>query len=205
MEQLIKALAKRQGTFLQTTTDVICSFYLAIMSPKPIYSRQQRWEELNRALGKTKNKKALYPDSGDSEDSNDSDGSDETPSAINAIFDHIRRPYVEQIQSIPESDFKILSTMLGWIIKCFHSDLFSGSSKAKRLHLIAPVLWSVAQLLPNATVNTECNLSGKRVHAQGRFSFVLTRGSKRVCVLLARGDNFRKGVVGNLLGCEVGI
>jgi len=155
------------------------------MSPKPVHSRQQRWEEINEVLEKSKSKKHGMK-------------------LIKPIFDNICRPYVEQIKAIPESDFKILSTMLGWIIKCLNHDLFCLSNEAKRRHLIAPVLWSVAQLLPDVAVNTECDLSGKRVHAHGPFLFLLTRGTKRVCVSQPV-DDFGKAVIQTLLGCEVGI
>lgn len=96
--------------------------------------------------------------------------------------------------------------MLAWIIKSYHSDPFGGSeNEDKRLYLIAPMVWSVAQLLPDVRVKLESNLPGERVRAHAQFEFVLERGSKRVCVLQVKEEKFKQGMIQNLVGCEVGI
>jgi len=205
MEQLINALENSHGTFLPTTTKVLCSLYLPIMPPEPFHSRQQRWDEFNTVLEKVKNEKGPTPDSGEAP-------SETTVynciswSDVSFIFDNICRPYVEHIKEIPESDYKTLSKLLNWIVKCYHANLFDGKeNEAKRLHLIAPVLWSVVQLLPDVTVKIEADIKGKRVHAHAYLGFVLTCGGKCVCILEAKEEKFTQGMAHNLLGCEVGV
>jgi hypothetical protein len=99
-----------------------------------------------------------------------------------------------------ESDINVLSTMLTWIIHCFV--IFTRDSEAKRLHLIAPILWTVVHNLSDVSVLIEAELCGRRVDVQGHFEFVLVRGNKRICILEAKKDNFEQGMAQALLGCE---
>jgi len=71
------------------------------------------------------------------------------------------------------------------------------------IHLIAPVLWSVVQPLPDVKVSVEQDLVGNRVHAHSDFEFILTRGSKQVCIVETKRDDFNQGLAQNLQGCEV--
>ncbi|KAI8904876.1 hypothetical protein EDD86DRAFT_278042 [Gorgonomyces haynaldii] len=59
------------------------------------------------------------------------------------------------------------------------------------------------RLLPDVTVNVGAELNGKRVDAHGHFEFILTRGSKRVCIVEAKQEQFHQGMAQDLLGCEV--
>ena len=95
------------------------------------------------------------------------------------------------MKPFPESDYEVLSKVITWIIKSYHSQLLD--NEAKRIHLIAPVLRAVVQLLPDVTVNVEQNLNGGRVHAHGHFEFVLTQGQKSVCIVEVKEEKFKQG------------
>ncbi|KAI5808645.1 hypothetical protein DFH27DRAFT_540495 [Peziza echinospora] len=175
------------------------------------HNRDQRWNALNAVLEKNKSrKKRSYSVDCENEDldaNGISTGYSYTGTSwleVSPIFDQIRRPYLQEVKMIPEEDYKVLSKMLSWIVKCYHSSLFDGKdNEAKRIHLIAPVLWAVVQLLPDVTVNVKQDLSGKRIHAHSHFEFILTRGHKRLCIVEAKEEKFRQGLAQNLVGCEV--
>ena len=112
--------------------------------------------------------------------------------------------YVQPVNPIPNTDYEILSVVLSWIVKSYHCTLVDErDNETQRIHLIAPVLWAVVQLLPDVKVNIEQDLNGNRVRAHGHFEFVLTRGSKRVCIVEAKEEKFKQGLAQNLVGCEV--
>jgi len=92
------------------------------------------------------------------------------------------------VKPIPNADYGILSEVLSWIIKCYHCLLIGRMEE--RIHLIAPALWSVVQLLPDMEVSVEQDLVGSRVHTRSHFEFILTRGSKRVCIMQVRKERF---------------
>jgi len=104
------------------------------------------------------------------------------------------------VKPIPDANYEILSVVLSWVVKCYRRTL---QDTEKRIHLIAPVLWSVVQLLPDVKVNVEQDLDGNRVHAHAHFDFILTHDSKRVCILEAEEEKFKQGLAQNLVGCEV--
>jgi len=116
--------------------------------------------------------------------------------------------YIQSSTDIPDGDFEVLVTMLTWIYRCFGRSLLEEKNKneTQRLHLIAPVLWSVVQLLPDVEVCVEHTLDGNRVLVHGRFEFVLTRQvqgvAKRLCIVEAKHDDFEQGLALTLLGCE---
>ena len=89
---------------------------------------------------------------------------------------------MQDIQSIPNCDYEVLAKMLTWIYKFYNFSLYDKDNinEAKRVHLIAPVLWAVVQLLPDIIVTVEQELNGKRIRSDGHFEFILTRGDKRV-------------------------
>ena len=99
--------------------------------------------------------------------------------------------------------------MLTWIYRCFGRSMLEEKNKnyTQRLHLIATVLWSVAQLLPDVELCAERTMDGNRVFFHGRFDFVLTRQvkgvAKRLCIVEAKHYDFEQGLAQNLLGCEV--
>lgn len=49
---------------------------------------------------------------------------------------------------------------------------------------------------------TEEDVHGNRVHAHGRFEFVLKRGNKRIFIVEAKKDDLLQGKTQSLIGCE---
>ena len=92
---------------------------------------------------------------------------------------------------IPDSDLEVLSKVLSWVSKSYSEGLVFCESK--RIHLIAPILWSVVQLLPNIKVDVEKDFDGIRVYAHGHFEFIVQ----------AKEEQFGQGAAQCLLGCEV--
>jgi hypothetical protein len=45
--------------------------------------------------------------------------------------------------------------------------------------------------------------TGKNVKSNGHFEFMLQRGDKRVCIVLARKEDMEQGLAQSLIGCEV--
>ena len=111
--------------------------------------------------------------------------------------------YTESVKDIPEEDFDFIMKSLTKVIKCYGSSSVINANEAKKLHLIAPVIFGVVSVIPGVTVEIEQDLDGKNVKAHGHFEFSLVRGKKRVCIVEAKKDNFEKGFAQSLLGCEV--
>jgi hypothetical protein len=169
-------------------------------SDEPHPKRLKRWNEINKALLDAK--KAGF--------SNQSTSYSSTSwSIVSPVFIKARKLYTQSTLDIPPGDFEILVTMLTWIFRCYGRALIGKPNKneAQRLHLIAPVLWSVVQLLPDVEVRVEHTLNGERVFAHGRFEFVLTRQVKgvvkRLCIVEAKHEDFEQGLAQSMLGCEV--
>jgi hypothetical protein len=53
------------------------------------------------------------------------------------------------------------------------------------------------------TIDVEEDLNGDYIKAHGHFEFVLRRGDKRVCIVVAKKDDMEQGMAQDLLGCEV--
>jgi hypothetical protein len=104
---------------------------------------------------------------------------------------------------IPDVDFQTLVKVLSWILKCYNGSLILNNNEAKRLHMIAIIIWAVVQLLPDVTVHVEEDLNGVRVDAHGHFEFVLIRNNVRICIFEAKKDDFEQGMAQSLVGCEV--
>jgi hypothetical protein len=49
----------------------------------------------------------------------------------------------------------------------------------------------------------EEDLVGRSLTAHGRFEFMITHGSKAVCIVEAKKDDLEQGMAQNLVGCEV--
>ncbi|KAI9331184.1 hypothetical protein BDR26DRAFT_682099 [Obelidium mucronatum] len=168
-------------------------------SDEPHPKRLKRWNELNKAL--LDKKKAGFSNSS-------TPYSSTSWSVVSPIFLSARKLYIQSSTDIPDGDFEVLVTMLTWIYRCYGRSLLEEKNKneTQRLHLIAPVLWSVVQLLPDVEVCVEHTLDGNRVLVYGRFEFVLTRQvqgvAKRLCIVEAKHDDFEQGLAQNLLGCE---
>jgi len=167
---------------------------------QPHPHRKQRWAELNKVLGRNKNKKKRL---NSDDDSYSTAFSYSRWADVGPIFAADEKSYTESVQPIPDPDFEVLSKVLSWVLRSYKTLVFTEDNEAKRIHLIAPILWAVVQLLPDVKVNVEQDLDGDRVHAHGHFEFVLTRGNKRVCIVEAKKEQFEQGLAQNLLGCEV--
>ena len=122
---------------------------------------------------------------------------------VGPIFEKVQENYDEDIKPIPEPDFEVLVTVLSWVLQSYKTLVSTSDSEAKRIHLIAPILWAVVQHLPNVKVNVEQDLDGERVHAHSHFEFILTHHCKRICIIEAKKEQFEQGLAQNLLGCEV--
>nr|QUJ09333.1 crinkler 6 [Plasmopara viticola] len=161
--------------------------------------RLQRWSKINHILARNKNKKARTNEEGFT-----TPYSSSRWTAVGPVFDEDRVKYVECVHPIPASDLEVLSKVLTWIMKCFGWTLIDfKDNEAKRIHVIASIIWAVVQLLPDVTVHIEQDLDGNRVDAHGHFEFVLVRGDKRICIVEAKEEKFKQGMVQALLGCEV--
>ena len=55
----------------------------------------------------------------------------------------------------------------------------------KRVHLIAPVLWTGIHSLPDVVVYIE-KLNGSRVNASHRFECILIAGERCLCIIEAK-------------------
>ena len=168
-------------------------------SDKPHPKRLKRWNELNKVL--LDKKKAGFLNSS-------TPYSSTSWSDVSPIFLSARKLYIQSSTDIPDGDFEVLVTMLTWIYRCYGRSLVEekNANETQRLQLIASVLWSVVQLLPDVEVCVEHTLDGNRILVHGRFEFVLTRQvqgvAKRLFIVEAKYDDFEQGLAQNLLGCE---
>lgn len=127
-----------------------------------------------------------------------------TLSWMQKIFNGCRRAYQEKVEPFPEADYEVVSTTLSWAFKCYNSQLTDDDeNEPKRIHLIAPVLWGVTHLLSGVKVKVEEDLMGKQVHAKCHYEFLISNGSKYVCVMRAKENDFEQAITKNMLGCEV--
>lgn len=108
--------------------------------------------------------------------------------------------YEQSTKAIGDDTIDLLYSYLLVVTKAF-GEVGTGA-EAKRLHCIFPVLACVcalfdgdAQILPDEIV------AGKRVHGDGRFDFVIKRGSKRLCIVAK--DDVEQGLAQAYVGSEV--
>ena len=187
-------------TNLQPTGSPTFSHASTSSDGEPHPKRLKRWEQINRILLDMK-KEPITNES--------TPYSSARWKSLATVFKQHRRSYCQSTVPIPAGDFEVLVTMLTWIYRSYNYTLydFMDINEAKRVHLIAPVLWSVVQLLPNVVVHVEHDLHGDRVKAHGHFEFVLTRQVgdkvKRICIVEAKEEQFSQGLALSLLGCEV--
>ena len=103
---------------------------------------------------------------------------------VNSLFDHLR--YVQRA--------------LGG----FHS----GGNEAKRLYFIGAVLFYLVAILDKVDSSRPVNvlveqpLKGENICVEGKFEFILERGNKKVCIIVAKKEDFDQGVTQDLLGCD---
>jgi hypothetical protein len=94
-----------------------------------------------------------------------------------------------------------LHQYLSYATICFGS--ISEGHEAKRVHFIAPIIIIVCSFFEgNIQILAEEEVEGIRVHAHGRFEFVLKKGNKRVCIVEAKKDDLLQGKTQSLVGCE---
>ena len=137
------------------------------------------------------------------------DGSTPFSSITWPIVEDTLRPvyvkYQQDLKPIPADKFDLLIEWLSTIYKCFGAQLTGSSSnnEAKRVHLIAPIIWVVVSILDGVTVDVERTIRGRRIKANGKFEFMLERQNKRICIVEAKKQDLDQGLAQDLVGCEV--
>jgi hypothetical protein len=168
----------------QTTTD-LCK------KKEPNQKRKQRWIELNEILdGNAKKSKA----------NGSTAYSYVTWSQVESVFAPLN--YVQATRTMDDTQLDFLKKYLSFTTKCFGA--ITTGKEAKRLHFIAPILVCVCFLLKgDVKIVAEEDLVGNFVKAHGHFEFMLTRGTKAVCIVEAKKDDIEQGMAQDLVGCEV--
>ena len=137
------------------------------------------------------------------------DGSAPFSSITWPIVEDTLRPvyvkYQQDLKPIPADKVDLLIEWLSTIYKCFGAQLTGSSSnnEAKRVHLIAPIIWVVVSILDGVTVDVERTIRGRRIKANGKFEFMLERQNKRICIVEAKKQDLDQGLAQDLVGCEV--
>ncbi|KAF0685299.1 hypothetical protein As57867_022709, partial [Aphanomyces stellatus] len=155
---------------------------------------RKRWAELNKVLDVQKKMKLDGMPSSIAY-------SDLSWNMVEPIFEEYTIPYRPPKKEIDLNEMDGLYSCLLRFTKTF-GRIFSGK-EAKRLFFIAPILAYVSYLFGgNVQILVEVNVVGEKVHTNGRFEFVLRRGSKRICIVEAMKDDMDQGLAQNLVGCE---
>lgn len=85
----------------------------------------------------------------------------------------------------------------------FATICFGSITEAKRVHFIAPIIIIVCSFFNgDIQILAEEDIEGNRVHAHCHFEFVLKRGDKRICIVVAKKDDILQGKTHSLVGCE---
>lgn len=165
--------------------------------------RQLRWDSLNLTLRAYRLDVRL----GWSGDGFMVDDTFVTWPAFKQIYDTVDHRYGNyngEIKPFPEADYEVVSKMFGWIRNSLPpKNPYEHEDEPEEFHLIATVLWAVCQLLPDVKVEFAKDLVGKRVYARSHVDFLLTCGSKRVCVV--HSSRFCLATPRCLISCEVWI
>jgi len=154
----------------------------------------KRWAELNEVLDSHKKMKLV-------------DGVSSTAYSalswpvIQPVFGKYTIQYKFPRKEIKSEDMNALYASMKFFTKALGGTIESNESKL--LFFIAPILVHVSCLVQDVQILVEENVVGKRVHANGRFEFVLCYGAKRVCIVEAKKDDMEQGMAQNLVGCEV--
>ena len=156
--------------------------------------RKRRWEQLNACIAKKANLSR--------EGISSSAYSRIKYADIQEIYDPWLSTYFQSVKQIPETDIELLIQILEKTNVCIGS-LITGK-EAKRLLFISPILIVVCSLFnKDVQIIVEEDLIGKDVKANGHFEFILKRGNKRICIVVAKKDDMEQGLAQNLIGCEV--
>lgn len=104
-------------------------------------------------------------------------------------------------------DEEIVNSLHLQLLDC--GDVFgtiSSGKEAKRLHFIASVLTAVALLFKDEAekvkILVEEDMDGLNIRYNGHFEFVLQKGTRKVCIVVAKQEKMEKGMAQSLLGCE---
>jgi hypothetical protein len=168
-------------------------------SPTPIgrpHKRQKLWDDLN----------SLFVDAGIT---NKGKGdyapfSSITWQIVGKLFIKNMKDYKEDVSPIPEDKFEHLVSWLSTIYKCFGGLYWAPSdNETQRVHLIAPIIWTVVSVLNGVTVDVETPICGKRVKVKGKFEFMMKRENKIICIVEAKKDDIGQGLAQDLVGCQV--
>jgi hypothetical protein len=106
--------------------------------------------------------------------------------------------YVQKRFPIPEEEFTLLYNQLNVICKGS-----IGNNDARKLHLIAPVLWCLTKIVPGLKVTCEEVICGKAMLLRGKFEFVLHNKMLRVDLVEAKEDKMNQAFSELLMGQEV--
>lgn len=158
-------------------------------------SRKRRWNELNIVLHEVVSKSKKM-------DKSSTPYSSIEWSNVESIFGI--NPWMLEPKDIPD---ETVNKLFEQLLDC--SDVFgtiSSGKEVKRLHFIAPVLVTVAQLFKDdvdkVKILVEEDVNGINIHTNGHFEFVLQKGTRRVCIVEAKKEEMEKGMAQSLLGCE---
>lgn len=156
--------------------------------------RQEGWEALNHILVKKKKAKKRR-------DGKPRPYSSVTCAEVGDVYEPITEKYNLATKSVPD---EAMSSLLSQLTKAgrIFGPLITGDP-ATRLHFIAPMLVSLCDLLDGDTeILVEKAIEGKKIDVNGHFGFFLKCKKKRICIVLARRQDFDQGCVQALLGCE---
>jgi hypothetical protein len=119
---------------------------------------------------------------------------------VESIFNPTR--YVQPQRAVDDTQIDFLAQYLSYTTQCFGP--ITTGKEAKRLHFIAPILVCVCTLFEgDVIIAVEEDLPGNVIKAHGRFEFMIRRGGKAVCIIVARKDDIDQGMAQDFVGCEV--
>lgn len=70
-------------------------------------------------------------------------------------------------------------------------------------HFIYTILATVCTHLPDTVIAVEEEITGLYIKAHGRFEFMIKVGDIKICIVEAKKENIRHGIVQGLTGSEV--
>jgi hypothetical protein len=182
---LLLAIPRKYDNTFGTPT---FSSFISVKPPHP--ARKRRWGELNKALAKHELKVA----------------SKDYVGCTHVKWDEVKHvlrtsPYTQAIKELPNHAFDLLSTYLSAASKSFC--FINTGGDATRLQFIVPILVCVSSVLEDVRIEVNEDIVGKEMKAHAHFDFVLSRGNKRVYIVVAKKGDMERAVVDNLIGCEV--
>ena len=119
------------------------------------------------------------------------------------VFEPITRFYKQDVKNVPDKDFDLLVRMLE-VTSTTIGEIITGKEAAKKLYFIANILMVVCGLFNgDVRIEVEEDLVGKNVNADCHFEFMLVRGNKRVCIVVAKKQAMEQALAQCLIGCEV--